>query len=111
MLSSKTLVASRITRNTPVTIIAATNSESGRIDPRDVRQRDRDAAGDDGRGAEDVTQDVKERRANVQVALALPVQHDADAHVEDEPDRRDGGHRHRVRLDRRGEAPNRRRRR
>ncbi len=39
-----------------------------RVDPREVRQRDRDAADDDGDCAERVAEHVKERGAHVEIA-------------------------------------------
>ena len=78
---ARTSVASRMRRKTPSTIIAATKSDSsGSI--HDVCQRDRNAAHDDGDGAERVTSDVKERGANVEVALPWPRSDHADEDID-----------------------------
>ena len=103
MLSSSTFVASRITRNTPTTMIAATKSDNaGSIQARRVSAITMPPAMT-AAAPSSVAQHVKERRAHVRVAPALTMQHEADANVERETDRGDDRHRERVRLDRSGE--------
>ncbi len=64
-------MASRITRTTPTTMIAATKSESSGIDPGEMRQADGDAAEDHRESAERVARHVEEGGAHVEVALAV----------------------------------------
>ena len=59
-----------------------------RIDPRTMRQCDRDAAEDDRGAPKRIAEDVKERGAHVEVALAARPQQQADSAVDRKPDGR-----------------------